>query len=429
MSEASVSAIRLPALRRHWRGDNFARRMLVRVLERLDHGSLTIHEGGITRHFGDSNASGIHAVVNVHDARVYQQVLTGGVLGSGEAYMLGYWSSPSLVDVIRLFSVNMDAMDAMDAGASRLRKALLRVLHLFNGNSLSGSRRNIGAHYDLGNDFFSLFLDPSMMYSAAVYPSPQACLEEASRYKLDLLCRELELRPQDHLLEIGTGWGGLAVHAARDYGCRVTTTTISREQYEHALQRVAALGLEDRVTVLCEDYRKLDGSYDKLVSVEMVEAVGHEYYAEYFRRCSTLLKPGGKFVIQAITMADQRYLRARDSVDFIKRYIFPGGSLPSLEVLSRHVARDTDMQIVNLRDITDDYARTLADWRGRFLAALDKVREMGFDEVFERMWEFYLCYCEGGFRERIIATVQLTLAKPGYRFPGSAAWEKSSSTA
>lgn len=419
MSDASVSAIRLPGIRSHWRGQGFARRMLLQVLSRLEGGSLTIHEGDQTSHFGDDQAANsIHAVINVHDEAVYQQVLTGGVIGSGEAYMQGHWTSPNLVDVIRLFSANLATMKAMDSGSSRLRQVLLKGLHWFNNNSLSGSRRNISAHYDLGNEFFSLFLDPTMMYSAAVYPRPDASLEEASLHKLDLLCQQLELKPGDHLLEIGTGWGGMAIYAAQHYGCRVTTTTISEEQFKHAREQVAALGLDDQVTVLCEDYRKLQGKYDKIVSIEMIEAVGHEYYGEYFRRCSDLLAPGGKFAIQAITVQDQRYAYARDSVDFIKRYIFPGGCLPSVEVISRHIANDTDMQVVNLRDITADYARTLAEWRQRFMAARDTVREQGFDDMFERMWEFYLCYCEGGFRERIISTVQMTFAKPGYRFDG-----------
>ncbi|KAA1194036.1 class I SAM-dependent methyltransferase [Pseudohalioglobus sediminis] len=416
MNDASVNAISVPELRGHWRGEGFSRSMIKRLLARLTTGSLTVREGERVERFGDVDGDGIHAVVNVHDSRVFQHVLTGGVMGSGESYMLGHWSSPCLVDVIRLFSANMETMRSMDARSSRLRQWLLKGLHALNNNSLSGSRRNIGAHYDLGNEFFKLFLDPTMMYSSAVYPSADASLEEASLHKLELLCQQLELSADDHLLEIGTGWGGMAVYAAQHYGCRVTTTTISREQYRHARRRVQEMGLEDRVTVLCEDYRKLSGTYDKIVSIEMLEAVGHQYYGEYFRRCSSLLKPGGKFAVQVITVQDQRYEQARDSVDFIKRYIFPGGCLPSLEVLSRHVARDSDMQMVNLRDITADYARTLADWRERFLAARTAVREQGFDERFERMWEFYLCYCEGGFRERIISTVQLTFAKPGYRF-------------
>ncbi|MFV8816480.1 class I SAM-dependent methyltransferase [Haliea sp. E17] len=413
---SSVRAITLPSFRGVRSGADITRGLVYALLQRLRGGTLTIHERGSSRHFGDDAPGGISAEVIVHDPRVFHSVVSGGTVGAGEAYMQGFWTSPDLVAVMRLFSANLHAMDAMDSGGSRLQRWGAKLLHWRNRNSLSGSRRNISAHYDLGNDFFSLFLDPTMMYSSAVYPSPEASLEEASIHKLDLLCQQLELSPEDHLLEIGTGWGGLAVHAATHYGCRVTTTTISREQFDYACARVEAAGLQDRVTVLCKDYRELEGRYDKLVSVEMIEAVGHEYYADYFRRCGELLAPGGKFALQAITIADQRYAQARDEVDFIKQYIFPGGGLPSVEVIARHVARKTDMQVVNLRDITADYARTLADWRARFLAAAEEVRGMGYDEMFLRMWEFYLCYCEGGFRERIISTVQVTLAKPGYRF-------------
>lgn len=415
MSNPSVGIRRLPRVRSSWRGAGFARSVVQRLLKRIEVGGLTVIENGERCRFGDAH-SDLQAVIHVHSDEVYQHVLSAGVIGSGESYMQGHWTSPDLVSVIRLFSANMAAMQAMDARSSVLQQVFYKVMHLFNANSVAGSKRNISAHYDLGNDFFRLFLDRNMMYSSAVYPSVDSSLDEASDYKLELLCQQLELSADDHLLEIGTGWGGMAIYAATNYGCRVTTTTISREQYEHARERVAQLGLSDRITVLCEDYRKLSGSYDKLVSIEMVEAVGHQFYAEYFGRCARLLKPGGKFAMQAITIADQRYTQARDSVDFIKRYIFPGGCLPSVAVIAEHIARDTDMQIVNLRDITQDYARTLAEWRERFLAAREQVREQGFDEVFQRMWEFYLAYCEGGFRERIISTVQVTFARPGYRF-------------
>lgn len=292
----------------------------------------------------------------------------------------------------------------------------LKVAHRLNRNTHEGSRENIAAHYDLGNEFFGLFLDPNMMYSSAIFDQPETSLEVASEDKLDELCRQLELSSSDHLLEIGTGWGGMAIHAARHYGCRVTTTTISREQYEYACDKVRKEGLEDRITLLCQDYRSLTGQYDKLVSVEMIEAVGHEFYQNYFQCCAKLLKPDGKMVIQAITVADQRYQLARDSVDYIKRYIFPGGCLPSVAVIADHVASDTDLQIIHLRDITADYAETLSHWRQRFMSRIEDVQAMGFDEEFIRMWEYYLCYCEGGFRERIISTVQLAFAKPGYRF-------------
>ncbi len=417
-SELTASSLSLP------REDNrlptlqtLARRVCLRLLANIQFGSLVIHDGGEAFHFGTTgDPAQPHAEVHVHDRGLYRMMLSGGSIASGEAYMQGLWTSPNLVAVMRLFSANLPTLEMLEARQSWLVRLGLKLSHALKRNTHSGSRKNISAHYDLGNDFFRLFLDPTMMYSAALFETDRTGLDEASVAKLDELCRQLELGSGDHLLEIGTGWGGLAIHAASNYGCRVTTTTISKEQYEYARARVRAAGLEDRVTVLCEDYRKLEGSFDKLVSVEMIEAVGHDFYSSYFSRCSQLLKPNGKMVIQAITIADQRYEAAHKSVDFIQRYIFPGGSLPSVAVIADHLARDTDMQMVHLRDITRDYALTLAHWRERFLAAQAAVRQLGFDQTFVRMWEFYLAYCEGGFRERIIGTVQLAFAKPGYRF-------------
>ena len=421
MSNPSVSQIRLPALGGLGIRRDFAKSLLLRVLGKLQIGSLTIHDGLDSCHFGNADDPlQPHAEVHVHDAAVYRQILAGGTIAAGETYIHGAWSSPDPVAVTRLFSANMATMESMESGQSFMAKLGLKLAHRLNRNTRDGSRKNISAHYDLGNDFFSLFLDPTMMYSSAVFDSTDMTLEAASVAKLDEICRQLELSDSDHLLEIGTGWGGMAIHAASRYGCRVTTTTISREQFEYAKARVEEAGLQDRVTLLCEDYRNLTGEYDKLVSIEMIEAVGHEFYSNYFRCCSQLLKPQGKMVIQAITISDQRYQEARDSVDFIKRYIFPGGCLPSIAVISDHLARDTDMQMVHLRDITLDYALTLEIWRERFMNRLDDVRQMGFDDQFIRMWEFYLAYCEGGFRERIIGTVQLAFAKPGYR-PDAAA--------
>ena len=416
MSNPSVSQIRLPALGGLGIRRDIAKTILLRVLGKLEIGSLTIHDGLESYHFGtDDDPQQPHAEVHVHDAAVYRQILAGGTIAAGETYIHGAWSSPDPVEVTRLFSANMPTMESMESGQSFLVKLGLKLAHRLNRNTRDGSRKNISAHYDLGNDFFSLFLDPTMMYSSAVFDTPATSLETASVAKLDEICHQLELSDRDHLLEIGTGWGGMAIHAASKYGCRVTTTTISREQFEFASASVEEAGLQDRVTVLCEDYRNLTGQYDKLVSIEMIEAVGHEFYSNYFRCCSQLLKPRGKMVIQAITISDQRYRQARDTVDYIKRYIFPGGCLPSIAVISDHLARDTDMQMVHLRDITQDYALTLAIWRERFMNRLDDVRQIGFDDQFIRMWEFYLAYCEGGFRERIIGTVQLAFAKPGYR--------------
>jgi cyclopropane-fatty-acyl-phospholipid synthase len=416
-SELTASSLSLPRPDRQLPSrHHFARRICLRLLAKLEIGSLTLHDGGEIIRFGTAgDPAQPHAEVHVHDSCLYRQMLAGGSIATGEAYMRGHWSSPDLVAVMRLFSANLATLELLESKQSWLVRLGLKLSHALKRNTHEGSRKNISAHYDLGNDFFQLFLDPTMMYSAALFSSDETTLEAASVAKLEELCQQLELTDSDHLLEIGTGWGGMAVYAARNYGCRVTTTTISREQYQFACEQVREAGLQDRVTVLCEDYRKLRGSFDKLVSIEMIEAVGHAFYSSYFQRCSQLLKPEGKMVIQAITIADQRYAAARDSVDFIQRYIFPGGSLPSVAVIADHLARDTDMQMIHLRDVTRDYALTLLHWRQRFLAAQTTVRQMGFDQSFIRMWEFYLAYCEGGFRERIISTVQLAFAKPGYR--------------
>ncbi len=420
-SDLTASSISLPqADRQRPFSRQFARSICLRLLANIEVGSLCLHDGAEVFRFGNPDEpEQPHAEVHVHDKSLYRQMLSGGSIATGEAYMQGHWTSPDLVAVMRLFSANMATLDLLESKQSLLVRLGLKISHALNRNTREGSRKNISAHYDLGNDFFQLFLDPTMMYSAALFETDQTTLETASIAKLEELCRQLELCSDDHLVEIGTGWGGMAVHAARNYGCRVTTTTISREQYEYALQQVEAAGLQDQVTVLCEDYRNLQGNYDKLVSIEMIEAVGHKFYSNYFQRCSQLLKPEGKMVIQAITIADQRYAAARDSVDFIQRYIFPGGSLPSVAVITDHLARDTDMQMIHLRDVTRDYALTLARWRERFMAAQSTVSEMGFEQSFVRMWEFYLAYCEGGFRERVISTVQLAFAKPGYRFSAS----------
>jgi len=422
MNEVSIGALRLPQARRVRLGESLAREAVFRLLGKLRVGSLTLHEGHRSHHFGSADdALAPRAEVHVHDPAVYGEMLSGGSIGAGETYIKGFWSSPEPVEVTRLFSANLAVLQGFDARQSLPARLALKIAHRLNRNTRSGSRDNIAAHYDLGNDFFRLFLDPTMMYSSALFSDRAMTLEAASEAKLDELCHLLELQPRDHLLEIGTGWGGMAIHAAKHFGCRVTTTTISREQYEYACARVREEGLEDRITLLCEDYRNLSGTFDKLVSIEMIEAVGHQFYSDYFRICTALLKPEGKMAIQAITIADQRYASARDSVDFIQRYIFPGGCLPSVAVITDHLARDTDMQLIHLRDITADYATTLAHWRERFMARLDAVKAMGFSDEFARMWEFYLCYCEGGFRERIISTVQMAFAKPGYRFPSPVA--------
>lgn len=398
------------------RNQTVARNILFSLLTRLHKGCLRIHEPDQVHSFGETpEKTDLVADIHVLDPQLYVEVVFGGSIGSGESYMDGHWSSPNLTRVIQVFVRNLDALDAMDASQSIIGQRMLKVFHWFNRNTREGSRKNISAHYDLGNDFFKLFLDSNFMYSSAIYPAPDSTLETAAEYKLRRVCEKLQLTSSDHLLEIGSGWGGMAIYAARHYGCKVTTTTISREQYEAAKKRVEEAGLADKITVLFDDYRDLRGKFSKLVSIEMIEAVGHEHYDQYFRCCSELLASDGLMLLQAITISDQRYERACNSVDFIQRYIFPGGCLPSIAVISDKVRQRTNMNILALEDIGDHYAQTLRHWHEAFRAQLDKVRAQGFDERFIRMWEFYLCYCEGGFLERSIGTVQILMAKPDYR--------------
>ncbi len=397
--------------------DTWAKKLVFKWLDQFNEGSLVIEDGGEYHHFGQTvQETSITARIIVHHDSVYRDILFNGTVGAGEAYMRGSWSSPNLVDVVRIMCQNMELVNQINSGWSNLNKTLAAWFHRFRANNKKNAKLNIAAHYDLGNDFFSLFLDPTMMYSSAIYPNETTSLDEAAIYKLDHICRQLQLNERDHLLEIGTGWGGMAIYAAKHYGCRVTTTTISKEQYSHAVEQVAAAGLNDKVTVLLDDYRDLqcgpDGKFDKLVSIEMIEAVGPQYYPEYFSTCSQLLKKDGLMLIQSITMPDQRYELTSEQADFIQQYIFPGGHLPCPSILTEHIAKNTDMQVVGIEDITLDYAKTLQDWRERFLENLAVVKSMGYDEVFIRMWDFYLSYCEGGFRERTIGTLQILMAKP-----------------
>ena len=384
-------------------------------LSGLQGGSLQIVDAAGEVVLGDKAAHpGLHANLRIQDADFYRQVALNGSVGAGESYMDGQWSSDDLVTLVRLLVRNRDLLDGMEGGMARLGGLALKAWHALRRNTRAGSRRNIAAHYDLGNEFFSLFLDSKMMYSSGIF-APGDTLEQASERKLDRICQKLELGANDPLVEIGTGWGGMAVHAARHYGCRVTTTTISREQHALASQRVQAEGLSDRVTVLLEDYRDLSGQYDKLVSIEMIEAIGHQYLDTYFDKCASLLKPDGLALVQAITIEDERYEQALHSVDFIKRHVFPGSFIPCVSAMVSSAADAGRLRLLNLEDFGPSYAETLRQWRLRFLARLDEVRAQGFDDRFIRMWEFYLCYCEGGFLERSISDVHLLFARSGNR--------------
>jgi cyclopropane-fatty-acyl-phospholipid synthase len=395
--------------------DTALRRLIWRRLESLQHGRLVVEDGGQRRVFGSPDDGSLAARLTVCHPRFYRRLALGGSLGAAEAYIRGDWTCDDLVSLVRLFCRNGALASGLESGLARMSRLPATLGHWVRRNTLAGGRRNISAHYDLGNDFFSLFLDETLAYSCAIFPAAGSTLLEASIAKFDRICRKLELSQADHLLEIGAGWGGLALHAARHYGCRVTTTTISRRQAEFARHRVEAAGLADRVTVLEDDYRALRGSYDKLVSVEMIEAVGYQYFDTFFGACSRLLERDGLMLLQAIVIPDQRFERYRRSVDFIQRYIFPGGCLPSIGAMCTSMGRAGDLRLCDLEEITPHYAETLAHWRRRFTASLDQVRRLGFTEEFIRTWEYYFCYCEGGFREQVIGDVQMLLAKPECR--------------
>ena len=390
-----------------------AREIVLSKLQKLKHCQLNVLDGDNSHRFGEEHYNGeLKATLVVKDQDFYLDVLFGGSIGAAESFMDGKWQTEDLTCLIRIFVINMDLLDEMEGGLAWFSKPARGLLHLMRRNTRSGSRKNISAHYDLGNEFFSLFLDKNLMYSCAVYPDRNSSLEEASDYKLDRICQKLDLTPDDHVVEIGTGWGGFSLFAARNYGCRVTTTTISREQYKMAKQRIFDAGLEDRVEVLLSDYRDLDGKYDKLVSIEMIEAIGPGYLSTYFRQCADLLKSDGVMLIQAITISDQRYRQALKNVDFIQKYIFPGGFLPSVSAMTNAIAQSSDLRVIKLDDIGPHYAQTLADWRKRFFQNIEKVRKLGYSEEFVRMWEFYLGYCEGGFVEHALGTVHIVAEKP-----------------
>jgi cyclopropane-fatty-acyl-phospholipid synthase len=409
-TESSPPAVRPRRL------DRLARRMVLDKLRHLHHGEITLVEAGGSHTFGRTDVSFPLAVtLSVKSPEFFSDVAFGGSVGAGESYIQGCWESSDLVALGQILLRNRDVLDSMEGGAALLTRPLKKAFHWLNRNTRTGSRRNISAHYDLGNEFYALWLDPQMMYSCAWYDTPATSLEEAAVAKLDRICRRLDLTPDDRVVEIGTGWGGFAVYAAKHYGCHVTTTTISREQHAHAKQRIEDEGLGDRITLLSDDYRDLDGQYNKLVSIEMIEAVGHEYLDTFFRKCSSLLKPDGQMLLQAITIADQRYNYAKRNVDFIKRYVFPGGFLPSVTAMTSAMTRVTDLRTFNIEDIGLHYAWTLRDWRQRFFARIDEVRAQGFSDEFVRLWDFYLTYCESAFLERAIGDVQLHAIKPGAR--------------
>ncbi len=397
-------------------GDAFRRRMLA-MLSVLEGCEITIVERDARFVVGTlvPDREPLRCTVWVRDPSMYRTVALGGSVGVGEAYMDGLWDCDDLTSLVRVFVRNRALLDRMETGLARLGGALLRLVHARRRNTRSGSRRNIAEHYDLGNDLFELFLDDNLMYSSAIFADEHESLEVASRRKLDRICRKLELRPGHRVVEVGTGWGGFALHAAANYGVHVTTTTISEKQHALASRRVAEAGLSERVTVLRRDYRDLTGRYDRFVSIEMIEAIGHQFLGTYFAKCAELLEPDGMALVQAITIEDHRYVQAVRSVDFIKRFIFPGSFIPSVGAMMHALAPNGDLKLFHLEDIGPSYAITLRKWRERFHANLAAVRALGYSERFVRMWDYYLAYCEGGFLERSIGDVQMLLVKPEAR--------------
>ena len=404
-----------------------ARKAIFRALKHIQFGSITIIEDFVGQeskphHFGKASSSNIsssaigrHALdvtLTIHDSSVYRQLLFGGSIALADSYINGEWDTDDLTGLIRLAARNLAVLNQLENRFAGISKTFERANHKLRSNDKSGSKSNILAHYDLGNDMYQRFLDDTMMYSSAVYKNVDTTLAEAQQHKLALICERLQLTAEDHVIEIGTGWGGFAIYAAQHYGCQITTTTISDAQYEEAQRRVELAGLSDKITLLKQDYRELTGQYDKLVSIEMIEAVGHEYLPTFFAKCNSLLKPTGLMVLQAITFNDQNYQDYIKSVDFIQTHIFPGGCLLSNQELTTQFTEQTDMVIKQLHDYGFDYAFTLRDWRGAFMSQREEIKALGYDEAFIRLWEFYFCYCEGGFLERTIGVVQVTAVKP-----------------
>ena len=393
-------------------GERLARKAVLNRLRTITDGRIALVEGSHVIVLGSGDGDTVR--VAIHDPAMWPEIAGTGSVGVGTAYIAGQWSCDDLVALVRLFVRNRAALDGLEGGLARLAAPLLRLWHRSRRNTIAGSRANIAAHYDLGNDFFALWLDPSMTYSSAWWQRAEMTLAEAQTAKIDRLCQQLDLRPEHHLLEIGSGWGALAIHAAKHYGCRVTSTTISLRQQELAQERVRAAGVSDRVEIVLRDYRELTGSYDRIVSVEMIEAVGQQYYGAYFATCAHLLRPDGLLAIQAITIAERQFKPALKAVDYIQRYVFPGCCIPSLGALTTACA-GSDLDVVDLHDLTPHYARTLGEWRHAFHQRSGEVTALGYSADFRRLWDFYLAYCEGGFAERAIGCVQLVFARGAWR--------------
>jgi cyclopropane-fatty-acyl-phospholipid synthase len=390
---------------------------LFKKLDLISFGFLQVHVNGMVYDFGIKEMqSELHAVIHVTDTRVFKAIVFGGEPAAGNTYVKGWWSSDNLINVMRIFTLNREVLFSFKSGFASLAKRAYAITHFTNKNNQQGSKRNITAHYDIGNDLYKLFLDETMMYSSACFTSQHTTLEDASEYKLKIICEKLALNPTDHVLEIGSGWGGFAIYAAQHYGCKVTTTTISEEQYSYLRDKISSQNLANKITILKQDYRNLEGQYDKLVSIEMIESVGHEFINEYFSICSRLLKPNGAMLIQAITISDYLYDHYIQSMDFIRKYVFPGGSLPSMSSMLGSIACSSDLTLFHSETYASSYAKTLEIWYQRFMNNKEKVIELGYGNAFIRLWEYYLKYCQAGFEERVIDVQQIILKKPENRF-------------
>ena len=392
--------------------DKVARKIILGYFKEIKEGQITVKENSDHMVFGEVTPKfPVKATIKVQNSKMYLDIVAKGLNGSADAFIKGWWTCDNLTNLVRIFTRNRDTANKFESGIANLAIWALKLSHSCRRNNLKESLRNIHAHYDLGNEFFSTFLDDTRMYSCAIFTKPESSLHEASITKIDRICKKLNLSPADHLLEIGTGWGGFALYAAKNYGCRITSTTISQEQFIFSENLIKKNGLQDQVTILKKDFRELEGQFDKLVSIEMIEAIGHRLYKTFFQKCGQLLKPEGLLAIQAITITDNLFQESKDFIDFIKQYIFPGSCIPSISALCS-AASSSDIKLFHLEDITPHYARTLKEWRTNFLQNKSRVKNLGFTNPFIRLWLFYLCYCEGGFIERQIGNVQMVFTKP-----------------
>jgi cyclopropane-fatty-acyl-phospholipid synthase len=390
--------------------DSLSRKLTFSLFNQIQQAGLLITDGDEQYFFGDEKAP-LQAKVQVINTKFYRRLLTGGSIGVAESYVEGEWVSPDLVTLVRVFARNMPTLEKLEKRMGWITYPIHKLSHLRNSNTRNGSRTNIAAHYDLGNDLYQMILDSQMQYSAGIFYNRNDSLEQAQQQKLKMICDKLELKPDEHLIEIGTGWGGLACYAAKNYGCRVTTTTLSQQQFNYAKQMIEQQGLQDRITLLLKDYRDLEGQYDKLVSVEMIEAVGYRFLPVYFNKLEELLRPKGRLLIQAITIADKQFDQYRKGVDFIQRYIFPGGCLPSISEMCKQLQAHTSMSVTRMHDYGQDYADTLALWARNFKTHARKLKDSGYNDDFQRLWNFYFAYCEGGFREGSIGLVHFEATK------------------